>query len=92
MADPFDHTLCPLGSERDAQDQPGSGFVWFDVHYIGHGIHQPFGTQKAVREIRQVVGRRHHHRIAEAVNLDRNRAFHRHFSLQRLCRSVGTQA
>jgi hypothetical protein len=42
---------------------------------------EAFGQSKAVGEILQIVGRRHHHRFGAAIDDQRDRGFFRHVAL-----------
>jgi hypothetical protein len=50
----------------------------FEIADVANGPGQALGQRKAVGEILDVCGRRHHHRFGAAIDDQRDRGFFRH--------------
>ena len=77
MPHPREDAVGAARRQRDPDDRSRGGVVDVDVDDVARGIDQTLGQREAVRQVVQVLRRRHQHGIADAVELQRDRQLHR---------------
>ena len=79
----------PRPASAGADDPAVLDFGDGDVGQVGRRFRQAFGQREAEREILEVGGRGHHHRVAEAVELERDGGFGHPFARHGAAGAVG---
>ena len=89
VPDPREHAVVALGRELDAEQDAAFLRADLDADHVRRRIDQPLRQREAVSEILEIGGRRHHHRIAEPEQADRDRHLRSNDSMLRSIFAVG---
>src|SRR5690606_14558594 len=89
LARAFERDPIAFGRQPDAQRPAALDGVSVDAADLFGGFDEPFAEREADRIIVEVRRRRHHHRIADAADLDRYRRFDRDAADQRRIAGLG---